>query len=168
MNAIGTRKDGKLIKVLIGEVVLTRPPNTLQTVLGSCIGLVIYCPVTGLSGMAHILLPDSRRQPLGKYPGKFADTAVPCLINSLKELGAHAGQLVAKISGGAKMFSSSLMYGTNDVGSMNITAVKEILTQNHIPVIACDVGGMSGRKVEFDADSFQFAIEKMNAGKEVI
>lgn len=168
MSVTEQRKTGKLIKVLIGEVILTRPPNQLQTVLGSCIGLVIYCPVTGISGMAHILLPDSRKQPNSKYPGKFADTAVPCLVDSLKELGASPAKLLAKFAGGAKMFGASLQYGSNDVGSMNITAVNEILGRYRIPVIACDVGGMNGRKIEFDPTSAQLYVEKLNAGRETI
>ena len=40
----------KEFKVLIGQVHLTRAPHRLQSVLGSCIGLVIYDAQIRLAG----------------------------------------------------------------------------------------------------------------------
>ena len=160
--------EGKVIKVLIGEVALTRPPNHLQTVLGSCVGIVIYDHSAGLAGMAHVLLPDSRGQQPGKLPGKFADLAVKCLVSSLAELGAKRDRLHAKFAGGARMFAASINYGATDVGDSNVKAVRFALDQHRVRLIDSDAGGSGGRKIEFDLNTLELHIENFAAGKKVI
>ena len=93
-----SRKPPKLIKVLIGQIAITRAPNILQAVLGSCIGLSIYDQSNGIAGLAHILLPDSHNRIPGNLPGKFADLAVPCLTDGLIKYGAEKNKLKAKIA----------------------------------------------------------------------
>jgi len=158
----------RIIKVLIGEVSLTHSPNILQTVLGSCVGVVVYDQIAGLAGMAHVLLPDSRGQSPGKLPGKFADLAVACLVSGLNEIGARRDRLHAKFAGGAQMFVDSMNYGTNDVGESNVRAVKKSLDYHRITLVACDTGGVGGRKVEFNPGTFALRIENFASGVKVI
>ena len=81
----------------MADLVSVRHPATLVTLgLGSCIGLVIFDPSTKVAAMAHIMLPDSRDAKEVPKPGKFADTAVPLLLEHLKNLGAVKGQLKAR------------------------------------------------------------------------
>ncbi|OVE81428.1 hypothetical protein BVY04_03295 [bacterium M21] len=152
--------NAKIIRVLIGQVSLTRSPNLLQSVLGSCIGLAIFDPKSGIAGMAHILLPSSEGRKLGKLPGKYADCAVPCLYDALLKFGAVPQNLKAKIAGGARMFSASNNYDNGrDIGSTNAEAVKAALKKFHIPMVAHDIGGTAGRKVEFELATYKMTIE---------
>jgi len=76
------------IHVGMADLVAVKVPSLLVTLgLGSCIGVVIYDPRNKVAGMAHIMLPDSRDAGAVPKPGKFADTAVPRLLQELSALG---------------------------------------------------------------------------------
>lgn len=160
-------KEIKEIKVLIGQVHLTRPPHVLQSVLGSCIGLVIYDPEIRLAGMAHILLPDSGGKPPGALCGKYGDHAVSCLIEGLTSRGAGLRRLRAKMAGGARMFDRALDY-RRDIGASNSLAVEEALQRAGIPLVAKDVGGSLGRRVDFLPETMQLVVEDFAQARHVI
>lgn len=133
----------------ISDLKVCRSPDVLVTyALGSCIGICISDEITGVGGLSHIMLPDSTQSMSGKdMPMRFADTAVPMLIDQLVALGASRGRLKAKIAGGAVMFATP-----NDrfnIGERNIVAVTEALKKANIPIIAKDVGLDYGRTVFF-------------------
>jgi len=139
----------KTIKVLIGEVSLTRPPNILEAILGSCIGVALYDSREHLGGLAHVLLPNSEGREVGRLPGKYADVAVPRLIEAMCQFGASPNRIKAKLAGGARMFKTNAG-SAGDIGARNIEAVKSALRSMRIPVLADDLGGETGRKVTFD------------------
>ena len=60
-----------LVSVAIGQWALARPPSKIQTLLGSCVGVVLYHRAAKLGALAHIMLPSSpaKRQPPGKVCG---------------------------------------------------------------------------------------------------
>ena len=124
--------------------------------LGSCIGLVIYDDIAKVAGMSHIMLPNNHEDKDVKKLGKYADTAVPKLIEDLIALGALKSRLKAKMAGGAQMFS---VPGKNSasflaIGERNIETTKKMLEQYGIPLVASDVGGNKGRSVEFYTDNW--------------
>ncbi len=160
-------KPVKEIKVLIGQVHLTHPPHRLQTVLGSCIGLVIYDPEVHLMGMAHVLLPDSQGKERGPLPGKYGNHAVLCLIEGLLTHGANRSRLRAKIAGGARMFDYSPSYH-RDIGASNIESVTAALATAGIPILAQHVGGNLGRRAEFNPESLRLAIEPFGQAEIVL
>ncbi len=162
------KSNHKLIKVLIGQISVTREPHILESVWGSCIGLVMYDKDADICGMAHILLPDSTGRKVGSLPGKFADCAVPCLYNALLERGARKGKIKAKIAGGARMFKSGGENEAMNIGEHNVTAVKTALKKIGITLSATDVGGEYGRKVDFDLGKLDFRIENFSKKSYVI
>ena len=51
---------GEMIKVGMADLKICKAPDALTTIgLGSCIGIALYDPSTKISGLAHIMLPDS-------------------------------------------------------------------------------------------------------------
>ncbi len=137
------------LTVGISDLKTCRAPDVLVTyALGSCIGICMVDELTGIGGLSHIMLPDSTQSMSGKdMPMRFADTAVPMLIDQLVGMGASRGRLKAKIAGGAVMFATA-----NDrfnIGERNIVAVTEALKKANIPIVAKDVGLDYGRTVFF-------------------
>jgi chemotaxis protein CheD len=113
--------------------------------LGSCIGLTLYDDHLKIGGMVHIMLPDSAGRT--DRPGKYADTAIPLLLEELGALGSRKRSLAAKMAGGACMFE---YFGANlNIGERNIQRVKSLLTSSQIKLISEDVGGKTGRSVTF-------------------
>jgi chemotaxis protein CheD len=134
------------IAVRMGELAVTQSPaETLVTIgLGSCIGLALVDQPKAIAGLAHIMLPEAIGS--GGPPGKFADVAVPELIARTVALGAAHRSLQAVVIGGAQMFSLN-GGGSLDIGVRNEEAVRGLLAEARIPVIASATGGSRGRTV---------------------
>ena len=74
--------------------------------LGSCIGLALLDRRVGVAGLAHVVLPASRRARDAASPCKFADTAVPELVDRARARSARAAPVLeAVLVGGASMFA---------------------------------------------------------------
>jgi chemotaxis protein CheD len=143
--------DVNEIRVGIADLNIVSYPGKLITVgLGSCIGIAIYDKVSNFGGLAHIMLPDSTQFNNITNPYKFADMAIPLLIEKMEANGAKKRNMVAKIAGGASMFSFSDKSMVMDIGARNSVAVKSALVRVSIPIISEDVGGNKGRTIIFD------------------
>ena len=131
-----------LIKVGMADYKVRRSPATLISYgLGSCIGVSLYDPIRKIGGLLHIMLPDSTQARASDNPAKFADTGIPLMINDVVALGTTRARLVAKIAGGAQMFSFSNATDIMRVGTRNAEVCKQILRRNGIRLIAEDTGG---------------------------
>ena len=91
--------NNSLINVGVAQVKISSSPSILRTILGSCVGICIYDRIKKIGGLAHILLPND--QVKGANPEKYADTAIPLLVNQLIKDGAKKEFMSAKIAGGA-------------------------------------------------------------------
>lgn len=153
-----------VVKVGIADLNVVTEPDTIRTSgLGSCVGVVIYDELKKIAGLSHVLLPDSsltKQTNFNKY--KYADTAIPVLIEKLVKKGARKYALKSKIAGGAQMFKLSTGSDMMRIGSRNIDAVKFALRKQQIPIIASDVGGNVGRTIEFDPSTSKLKIRKVN------
>jgi chemotaxis protein CheD len=138
----------------MGETVLLHKAETARSVVGSCAGLMICHRRLKLAVVAHIVLPEAAGRP--GLPGKFADTAIPYMIDLLGKQGADRSALIAKVAGGAQMFGPA---GPLQVGDANIRAVGAILSDLGIPLQARSVGGNKGRKLTFRCDSGEICVE---------
>ena len=137
------------LTVGISDLKVCRAPDTLVTyALGSCVGICMIDETAHIGGLSHIMLPDSKASANGcDMPMRFADTAIPLLIDKLVAMGASRFRLKAKIAGGAVMFATSS--DRFNIGERNIAAVLEALRKENIPIIAKDVGLNYGRTVYF-------------------
>jgi chemotaxis protein CheD len=132
------------VMIGIGEYHIGSEPM-MAIGLGSCIGLTIYDKDRHIGAMVHIMLPESSGRT--DRPGKYADTAVPLLLNKLSDMGSHRSSLVVKMAGGACMFE---YFGNNlNIGERNAEKVRAVLAENHIRIAAEEVGGKAGRTVAF-------------------
>jgi chemotaxis protein CheD len=132
--------------VRMGEMVVSANPTDELTALGlgSCIGLAIVDRRAGVAGLAHIVLPESH---VGGELAKFADTAVPLLVERMRRAGAAVPRMEAAIAGGARMFEMS---GGLDVGSRNDQAVRTALSKAKVALRASETGGNQGRTVRIN------------------
>lgn len=143
--------DIKEIKVGIADLNVASSPNKLITVgLGSCIGIALFDNTKSIGGLAHIMLPDSKAFNTVNNPMKFADLAIPLLLEKVENMGAQKRNLKAKIAGGASMFNFSDKSMIMDIGGRNMNSVKLVLNQLSIPIIGEDCGGNKGRTMIFD------------------
>jgi chemotaxis protein CheD len=133
----------------MGEIQDSSNPNRVLSCLGlgSCIAVCAYDPVAKVSGLAHIVLPDSNRNIPVTKPGKFADTAIPELLSQLDGLGAKGFRLIIKLAGGAQMIQSEGFGLVIQMGKRNLESTRRAVVEANRVITAEDVGGNQGRSV---------------------
>jgi len=155
----------ELIKVGMADLKVGKSPHSLISYgLGSCVGIALFDPHSKIGGLAHIMLPNSLQARATDNSAKFADTAIPALIDQLVRLGAAKSRVTAKIAGGSQMFSFPQATDAMRIGDRNVEAVKEVLKSLSVRLIAEDVGGNYGRTVELLLETGVFVIRTVNKG----
>lgn len=146
-----------LINVGIADIEIARAPDILRTILGSCVGICLYDNKNRIGGLAHIMLP--RIHDRDSNIKKFADTAIPYLLNEMVKAGAGRKDIKAKIIGGATMFKIATKNLASNIGKNNIEAVKQILNDLNIAITAQDLGGDLGRTIDFYLETGKIKIK---------
>ena len=159
---------GQKLVVGISDWKVGRGDDIIVTyALGSCIGTCLYDKTTGIAGLSHIMLPDSTAIIDGHTTRmKFADTALPDMVERMRVMGANITALKAKIAGGAVMFQTA--NSRFNIGERNIEAVKAALAKLRIPILAEDVGLNYGRTMTFWAENGAVEISSTVMGKKML
>jgi chemotaxis protein CheD len=155
-GSTGSADPPAIVSVAIGQWAVARAPAKIRTLLGSCVGIVLYDRAAKLGGLAHIVLPFARGA--ADHPGKYADTAIPALIADFDRRLCDKGRarLTAKLVGGATMFQLDATVRENsalNIGQKNQEAIEQILARFAIPILARDLGGTTGRRLTLDTNS---------------
>ncbi len=153
----------EVITVGISDMKLTKGENTLVTfALGSCIGICLYEPILKIGALGHIMLPYSPNPENEKTPDKYADTCIKRTLEVLSQHNCLKTRLRAKIVGGAKMFDVKGDSAFGNIGARNIEAVKKVLGENRIPILAEDTGLNFGRTVYFRVQNGAVEVKSFN------
>ena len=159
----------ELIRVGMADYKVGRAPATIISYgLGSCIGVSMYDPQAKVGGLLHIMLPDSKQAKQSENPAKFADTGVPLMLDDVLKLGAVRSRIVAKMAGGAQMFAFANATDIMRVGARNAEAVKRMLRELNIRLIAEDTGANYGRTVQINLENGAYTVKTINKGEKEI
>mgnify|MGYP000949472437 CR=1 FL=1 len=121
----------------------------VKTILGSCVAICLWDPVTKIGGINHYMLPHWNGNDLASP--KFGNIAIEKLLERMIQLGAKKEHMQAKIFGGGDLISkggSSML-----IGERNIRVARLMLEEKGIPIIASSTGGRKGRKILFFTDT---------------
>lgn len=153
-----------VLVVGISDYKTGRAPFVIVTyALGSCIGICLYDHVLKIGGLSHIMLPDSKMFTQNEINRmKFADTAIPDMLNALCAMGADRRRITAKIAGGAQMFKVQEDSPIGMIGTRNTKSVKTVLSDLRIPIINEDTGADYGRTVYFDLETGSVRVQSLN------
>lgn len=149
---------GSLIVANLGAWAVGQAPDELVTyALGSCVGVAAYDGAARCGGLWHVVLPDSRVNPLRAQsePGVFADTGVGAFLESLAAQGAQRRSLRFWLTGGA---DSAQLGPAFEIGRRNLLAVRRLLWQQGLLVEGEDSGGSQSRTVRLDLRSGRIQI----------
>ena len=153
--------ESRTLLINMAEIIAIRADSGahiyFKTTLGSCVGIILSHRKKSIFGLAHVMLPEMRSS--DNIVGKYADSAIPELVNRMRRMGSGDGQMEAYLVGGACMFFAS-NYIT-DIGQKNIEATKIKLAQLQIPVVYEDVGGTMGRTVIFDTLTQEVSVKTL-------
>jgi chemotaxis protein CheD len=151
----------------MGQMHVARDPDVTIAAfgLGSCIGLVVWDPVARVGGLAHIVLADStgfREAHLN--PVKYADLAVPALVEAALKLSARRDRLVFKMAGGAQTLQLNGGKDHFTIGERNGVAVRKALAELGFRPAIEDTGGNAGRTVFLDVATGRVMVHTAGKG----
>jgi chemotaxis protein CheD len=159
-------KESTIIEVGMIEMKICSAPNILVTRgLGSCLGIVIYQPRKKIGGLAHPMLPSYEAARIKGSRSKFVDTVISLMIDELKNQGCVVTTLVAKLFGGAHMFSFPSKDSAFNIGARNIDVAKQTLASYKIEIIGEDTGGNYGRTIFFDLSTGKVNVKTLFYGE---
>ncbi len=148
----------KTIEIRIAELFAGNHEYTIVTNgVGSCVVVVLHDGLARVGGMAHAILPRARddqyqnttRDSEGRLFSKYADKAIDILLLEVEARGAKRESLVAKLVGGAHMFT--LLDGDKKgIGFENTESARARLLELGIKIETEVIGGTVGRNVYFD------------------
>jgi len=169
MNTGESAIEKKIIEVNMSEMKIARAPDLLVTRgLGSCLGITLYDPVKKIGAMAHPMLPDIDKAKIKSNPCRFVNSVINKIIEDLKKEGCLKMNLVAKLFGGAHMFSFIAQDSILNVGEKNIEMAEAIFQQYGIKVAAEELRGTIGRTIELDLENGKVRVMTISSGiKEV-
>lgn len=161
--------SGMLIaKLLPGDYYVTREDEVLDTVLGSCVSACIRNPKLKIGGMNHFMLPrpsgsgNDTWESLAGRATRYGTASMEQLINQILHAGGTRADLEVKIFGGGKVLSS-----LSDVGSHNVTFVRDFLKQEGLKVSSEDVGDVCPRHVQYFPLSGRVRVRHLNSRVDV-
>lgn len=144
------------IDVGIGALCTLQGSGCFQVLgIGSCVIVFLWHPPSQRAAIAHVLLPAGEATPL---PGKYANTAVPALVEHFAAVAAE--ELQAKLCGGARLFEGPYPSPQASIGARNVAAVKAALAQCNIPIVAEDTLGTRGRSLWASVANGQMKIRR--------
>jgi len=165
-----THANHNIVEIPMGGLgFATQEKTLLQTFVGSCIAICIYDSSTKIAAMAHIMLPKNNTgDPNPKPEAKFADVAIRIMLDKIESSGVKLNRLKAKMAGGANIFQNEGKSNVFNIGARNADAIKSLLEEKKIPIVAQDVGSTSGRWITFDMNSLEMKIKDRTKGVTVI
>ncbi len=154
-----------------GEYYVSREPEVISTLLGSCVAACVFDPVNRVFGMNHFLLPYSKRgidvPIIQSDEGRYGIYAMELLINALMKKGANRLNLKSKCFGGANVLK---IRDDSDhkktVGDLNVEFIKAFLINENIPLLNSCLGGSNARHVHFVGTDYSVYIKRIGVAQE--
>lgn len=154
--------DGQLnictAKILPGEFYVTRLPECITTVLGSCISVCAFDLAQQVGGMNHFMLPSSGSSKLylASKAFRYGDIAMEQMINELLKMGADRKRLRFKAFGGGHIIKKMTA-----IGESNIQFLKKFMALEGFSIETSDLGGPHPRKVRFEPHSGRVWVKRL-------
>lgn len=164
-------KNTRRIIIEPGEYYVSREPEVISTLLGSCVAACLFDPVNRVFGMNHFLL--AYRHYANGVPiiqseeGRYGIYAMELLINALMKKGANKRNLKAKCFGGGNVLKlREDRENQKSVGDVNVEFIKEFLQNEKIPLLSSCLGGNHGRNVHFVGTDYSVFIKNIGDTQE--
>jgi chemotaxis protein CheD len=140
-----------------GEMYFAETPAQVITVLGSCVTIILHHRRLRLGAICHALLPAGACDEDGL---RYLNCAMHEMLDLFLIRGIPGREIEAKLFGGGDVLMSSGS-GGKTVGQQNIEAALELVENESLKLISCDLGGVSGRKISFRTDTGQVLLKRL-------
>jgi chemotaxis protein CheD len=142
---LATRSSPGTVHVLHpGDVVCADQGDRLETLLGSCVAIVLTDPRRTVGVMCHIV-HSKPASCVARASGAHADVALATMYGLLRERGLDPTRCEAYVYGGGNMFPDIFM--RTHVGEDNAQWALAALAEDGVPVLFDDIGGNAYRRL---------------------
>lgn len=137
-----------------GELFVADAGFQIRTILGSCVSITLWHPVSRIGGMSHFLLPTRGNQVLEhELDGRYGDEALLLMFKDLKAAGINHKHCQAKVFGGGNMFPGHTHASKITVGQRNGEAACALLQRHGIEVVTESLYGEGHRQIIFNVSN---------------
>jgi chemotaxis protein CheD len=137
---------------------VSKEETNILTILGSCVAVCIWDPITQIGGMNHYMLPLWNGK--GLASPKYGNIAIKRLIERLENLGVKKNNMQAKVFGGGEVLETES--NSFIIGKRNAMIAFEMLDEYKIPVISSNTEGKLGRKIIFNTKTGKVKLHYIN------
>ncbi len=157
------------IVVGMADMKVVKYPSNICTIgLGSCVGITMYDSVSKVGGLLHSMLPSINEIHDKSNKLKFTDSGIVELYNEMIRNGANKSFIVAKIAGGADMFSFKSYQNVESIGTRNYKAGIKKLKELGIRIAAEDCGKNYGRTIILATENGSLQIKAVGMQNKMI
>ncbi len=128
-----------------GDVAIGRRGDRLETLLGSCVAVILTDPRRTVGAMCHIV--HSGSAPSGGETTAHAEPAMEAMFGLLHGFGINPLMCEAFVFGGGNMFPT--LFKQSHVGDNNAQWALDILADLGIRLVTSDVGGTTYRRLRW-------------------
>lgn len=160
-----TAVDLPRVHLAAAEIHITRKPEVVETVLGSCVAATLWIPRLHVGAMCHGALPWCPEEQLRCADFlrgfRYVDFAIRYLSCRLFRLGARPGEIEVKLFGGADVLQMLRPRRAASVGRQNCEAAMKTLSEEGLSPVVSDLGGRNGRVIYFHTDSGDVYVRRL-------
>ncbi len=142
------------VHLVPGRLIVTREAQIVTTVLGSCVAVTMFDPLSGLAAICHAMLaePHAAERLREDDPRRFRymTEALPAMLDAYRRAGISAQAIRVKVFGGGNVIGESHATDPNWIGGANVAAARQLLERAGMRVAAENTGGRCGSKILFN------------------
>jgi chemotaxis protein CheD len=142
-----------------GDVACGERGERLETLLGSCVAVVLTDPRRTSGAMCHIVHPAPAPS-ASRHDTRYADAALRAMFGLMLSRGLQPGLCEAYVYGGGNMFPD--LYPCLPIGDRNVADVRRSLENAGVRVLHCDVGGTAYRRLAWTIGPDAPAVTSVN------
>ena len=147
----------EFIYLKAGDACFTRRPVLVETVLGSCVAVMMFNSRLGFGAICHVPMPESPDF-ADEECFKYADCSVRWMAQKFELAGSRRNDIKVKIFGGADVLSLPTDFA---VGRQNVEAALRVIEAERLNLVASDTGGREGRKIFFYTHTGEVLVKKI-------
>lgn len=144
--------------IMAGEYHVGSGEQLIETVLGSCVAVCLWDQHHRIGGMNHFMLPGATVS-LAEATGRHGLYAMELLINDMMHRGSARSLLQAKVFGAGNVMAA--VAPERSVAAANERFVREMLTNEGIPIACADLGGNVGRRICLFLDTGKVKVRRL-------
>lgn len=137
-----------------GHWIVTREPQIVVTVLGSCVAVTMFDRGSGLAAICHAMLaephPTTRLHDGDPARFRYMTEVLPAMVGAFRRAGILPQTVEVKVFGGGNVIGESRAQDPNWIGGANVAAARRLLEDASLVVVAENTGGRCGSKILFN------------------